>query len=116
MTHTTTVPITQLPDLIRSFLEAHAARDVDRALLAFAPTAEVMDEGRTFRGTDEVRSFLRTAGSQFTYTTQLLGAERLTVDVWVAHNRIEGDFPGGVADLAFRFELVDGLIARLTIG
>ena len=30
-------------------------------------------------------------------------------------NRIEGDFPGGVADLAYRFDVSSGLIDRLDI-
>jgi hypothetical protein len=58
---------------------------------------------------------LSTAGAQFAYTTTLLSAQQLDDAVWVAHHRIEGDFPGGVADLAFRFELSDALIARLHI-
>jgi hypothetical protein len=30
-------------------------------------------------------------------------------------NRLEGNFPGGVVDLVYRFALVDGLIADLAI-
>lgn len=29
--------------------------------------------------------------------------------------RLDGDFPGGVADLHYRFTLADGLISRLAI-
>lgn len=115
MTHSTTVPVAQLPDAIRSCLAAHAARDVDGALVAFSPCAEVVDQGRTFHGTAAVRTFLATAGAEFDCTTQLVGAERLDDAVWVAHNRIEGDFPGGVADLTYRFELSDDLVRRLEI-
>ena len=42
-------------------------------------------------------------------------AERVDGAAWVAHHRLEGDFPGGVAELAYRFELSDGLVARLHI-
>lgn len=115
MTHSTTVPVTQLPDVIRSYLAAHAARDVDGALAAFGPAAVVTDQGQTFQGTAAVRTFLGEAGAEFTYTTHLVGAERLDEAVWVAHTRIEGDFPGGVADLAYRFELSDDRISRLDI-
>lgn len=31
-------------------------------------------------------------------------------------NRIEGDFPGGVADLGYRFTLRDGRVSELPIG
>ena len=115
MTHPAPVPVTQLPDTIRAFLTAHAARDVDRALTAFSPTAEVVDQGHTSRGTAEIRTFLGTAGAEFDYTTTLLGAERVDDAVWVAHQRIQGDFPGGVADLAYRFEMSGGLVDRLEI-
>lgn len=42
-------------------------------------------------------------------------ARALADEVWIAHHRIEGNFPGGVADLAYRFEVSGGLIARLDI-
>ncbi len=115
MTNSTTIPVTQLPDTIRSYLAAHAARDVDGALAVFGRTAEVADQGRTFQGTAAIRTFLSTAGAEFDYTTQLVGAERIDDAVWVAHNRIEGDFPGGVADLTYRFELSSDLVLRLDI-
>ncbi|MGY1722162.1 nuclear transport factor 2 family protein [Blastococcus sp. SYSU DS0533] len=97
----------QLPAPIRGYLAAHAARDVDTALRAFAPTAVVVDEGQSYRGTDGIRRFLSEAGAQFSYTTTLVGAERTDDAHWVAVNHLEGDFPGGVADLRYRF-VVDG--------
>ena len=75
----------------------------------------VVDQGRTFRGTDEVLDFLRHAGAEFTYTTDLVGAERVDDEHWVAPNHLEGDFPGGVADLTYRFTMDDDRIAELTI-
>jgi hypothetical protein len=105
----------QLPAPIRGFLAAHTAHDVDAALPAFAPTAVVVDEGATYRGTDEIHRFLFEAGSQFTYTTTLVGAERTDDAHWVAINRLDGDFPGGVVDLCYRFAMDGDLIAELVI-
>ena len=34
---------------------------------------------------------------------------------WIATNRLEGDFPGGRADLSYRFALEADLIAELVI-
>jgi hypothetical protein len=87
-------------------------RTPDVALASFSPTAEVGDEGRAFRGPAEIRTFLRTAGTQFEYTTELLRAERADGATWVAHHRLEGDFPGGVAELAYRWSTTQDL-ARL---
>ena len=75
----------------------------------------VVDEGQTFRGTEEILGFLRNAGAEFTYTTELIGAQRIDDAHWVAINRLEGDFPGGVADLDYRFTMDGDLIAELVI-
>jgi hypothetical protein len=115
MTNRISVPLPGLPDPVRTYLTARASGDVDRALSVFSPAAEVADDGRTYQGTAAIRTFLTTAGAEFDYTTTFLSAEQLDDGVWVAHHRIEGDFPGGVALLAFRFELSNGLIARLHI-
>ena len=112
---TTHIPPTQLPATIRAFLAAHAAGEADAALATFSPTAVVVDQGRTFRGTQEVLEFLRHAGGEFTYTTELIGARRTDDARWVATNRLEGDFPGGVADLDYRFTLADDLVTELVI-
>ena len=112
---TTTIDPTQLPATIRAYLAAHDAREADAAARTFAPDAVVLDEGRTFRGTTQVMKFLHQAGSQYTYTTELVGAERVDDARWVAVNRLEGDFPGGVVELRYRFTLADDLITELVI-
>jgi ketosteroid isomerase-like protein len=110
-----TAPSTELPATIRGFLAAHDVRDADRALRAFRPDAVVVDEGRTYRGTDEVLGFLRDAGAEFTYTARVVGAERTDDAHWVVTRHLEGDFPGGAADLRFRFALDGDLITELVI-
>lgn len=105
----------QLPATVRGYLAAHEARDVDTALRAFSPTAVVVDEGTTYRGTDEVRRFLTEAGSEFTYTSTLVAAERTDDAHWVVTTHLEGDFPGGVVDLRYRFTMDGDAIAELVI-
>lgn len=115
MTTPTGLPGDQLPTTIRDFLAARVAGDPETALRAFTPTAVVVDDGSTYRGTAEIGRFLTKAGSQFTYTTTLVGAERVDDETWVAVNRLEGDFPGGVVDLRYRFTMAGDLVAGLTI-
>jgi hypothetical protein len=105
----------RLPATIRGFLAAHTARDTDTAVRAFSAAAVVVDQGQTFRGTDEVVGFLRNAGAEFTYTTELVGAQRLDEARYVATNRLEGDFPGSPADLDHRFAMDGDLITELVI-
>ena len=115
MTTPTSIPPAQLPVPILGYLAAHEARDAEAALPAFTPTAVVVDDGATYRGTDEIRGFLSKAGSQFTYTTTLVAAERTDKAHWVATNRLEGNFPGGVVDLRYRFTMEGDRIAELVI-
>lgn len=115
MTQPSTISPTDLPLAVREYLAAHLADDVETALGTFRPDAVVVDEGHTYRGTEEIRGFLRNAGSEFTYTTELTGAERIDDERWIAVNHLEGDFPGGVADLRYRFTTAGGLIAELVI-
>jgi hypothetical protein len=115
MTAPTSIQPDQLPAPIRGYLAAHVARDADSALRAFTPTAVVVDDGTTYRGADELRGFLSKAGAEFMYTATLVAAERTADAHWVVTNRLEGDFPGGVVDLRYRFAMDGGLIAELVI-
>jgi ketosteroid isomerase-like protein len=104
-----------LPDVIARYLDTHDRRDTDATLATFSPDATVVDEGRTYAGTDAIRRWLDTAGHEFTFTRTFIEATSTGDDTWVIRNRLTGDFPGGVADLDYRFVLADGLIAGLLI-
>ena len=105
----------QLPTAVSSYLAAHRTRDIDTAMMSYTADAVVSDDGRTYRGADEIRSWLGRSASEYTYTTELIGATKIDdvhYDV-VAH--LEGNFPGGVIDLHYRFTLRGASIARLII-
>ena len=89
--------------------------DVDAALATFTPTATVKDDGHEYHGPDEIRDWLAKASTQFTYTRTLTGADAIDADTWLVTNHLEGNFPGGVVDLRYRFVLADGLISELEI-
>ena len=108
-------PSVVLPSVITNYQDAHDRHDVATALLQFTPDAEVTDEGRTYRGAAGVETFLRTAAAEFTFTRTLVEATEAARDEWVVTNHLEGDFPGAVADLRYRFRLVGDLISRLEI-
>ncbi|WP_202461399.1 nuclear transport factor 2 family protein [Streptomyces sp. SID8374] len=106
-----------LPTTITRYLAAHTARDTTAALTSLAPDAAVTDEGKTHHGHAEIGRWLTGAASEYTYTTELLGAQRTDADHWTVTQRLEGDFPGGVVDLRFQFVLGSGhgLIQQLVI-
>ncbi|MFC9978351.1 nuclear transport factor 2 family protein [Gordonia sp. NPDC127522] len=105
-----------LPDTIRTFMTALDARDDDRALDLFTADAVVTDEGHDHAGRDGISAWLAASvsGSGYTYTSEFTGATATgdTVDVG---QHLQGDFPGGVADLHYRFVLDGALISRLVI-
>ncbi|MBY8875505.1 nuclear transport factor 2 family protein [Micromonospora sp. PLK6-60] len=104
-----------LPAVITGFLSAHQAREADAAVGAFAADAVVTDEGRSHRGTAEIRNWLVNGGSEYTYTTEFVDAHRVGAGRFDVAQHLEGDFPGGAADLRYRFVLAGNLITRLTI-
>ena len=114
-THSSNGP-EHLPETVRTYLAAHRDRDTATALRAFAPTAVVEDDGTTYRGTEEIRHFLTRAGAQFSFTSELVAAHRVDETHWVATHRLEGDFPGGVVDLDYRFTLAGDRLTHLVIG
>jgi len=104
-----------LPDVIQRYQDAHDRHDVDGALATFAATANVRDEGQQWVGTNEIRAWLMKTSSEYSFTRTLLGAETAADGSWDVRNRLEGNFPGNVVDLHYRFELVGEQILSLTI-
>ncbi|GAA1734052.1 nuclear transport factor 2 family protein [Aeromicrobium alkaliterrae] len=112
----TPVALDALPAAVRTFVTAHLAHDYDAEMASFAEDATVTDEGHTHTGLGEIRAMLTRAAGEYTYTTEVTGAYRLDdARVDVVHH-LEGDFPGGVVDLHYRFTVgAGGLIADLVI-
>ena len=104
-----------LPDTITKYLAAHTARDLDSAVQWYYDDAEVTDDGKTYRGRDEIRAWLGRAASEYTYTTELIGSRQVDDSTYVATHHLEGDFPGGTVDLDFTFTREDDMITRLVI-
>ena len=104
-----------VPAVIDRYLRAHDRRDTDAALSTFAANATVVDDGRRYAGPDQIRDWLANASTEFSYTRTLTGADAVDADTWLVTNRLEGDFPGGVVDLHYRFRLAGDAIAELLI-
>lgn len=105
-----------LPPVVTAFLEAHLdTAHRGAATAAFAPDARVVDDGREHVGTHEIRAWLEREASQFTYTTTFAGQRTEGPDRWTVLAHLEGDFPGGTADLHFRFRLSGELVTELVI-
>ena len=67
-------------------------------------------------GTDAIRQWIDTAASEYTYTTTETGyAVPHRLIMFRSSSALEGDFPGGFADVVYDFQLRDGKIASLVI-
>jgi ketosteroid isomerase-like protein len=115
MTQNTEIQSDSLPVTVRDFMAAHIVRDADTSASFLTEDVVLVDQGETVRGREEARAFLRDAGSEFEYTTEQIGARRVDDAHWVVTVRLEGTFPGGVAELDYRFALRDDLVAELVI-
>ena len=103
-----------LPKTVRTFMTALDAREVDQVLATLTTDAVVTDEGHDFEGHDEIGAWVAKAAAEYTYTTAFTGAITTEAGIDVGQH-LEGDFPGGVADLHYRFTLNDALISRVVI-
>jgi hypothetical protein len=73
-----------LPATIRGNRAAHVAGAASAAFRPFIPTAVIVDDGTTYRGTEEIRRFPFEARAEIGSTTQLVGAQRVGDAHWVA--------------------------------
>ena len=55
-----------LPEVVGRYQAAHDRHETAVALSAFAPDARVADDGREYRGIDEIRDWLDHTASEYT--------------------------------------------------
>src|SRR5438552_12380394 len=91
--------VSAVPNVIVRYLQVAAGGDVDDLLSCFTDDAEVVDEGQTFRGHDEIRRWRNSVTSRFTYTIEQLSFETAGTDQHNVTCRLEGNFPGSPVNL-----------------
>ena len=103
------------PDAVLRYLAAADAGDWPALADCFTDDGVVRDEGETHVGRAQIIAWREKVAAAFVWTTTLLGTEATGEDEFTVSMRIDGNFPGGTADLRQRFQLRDGLIAVLDI-
>jgi ketosteroid isomerase-like protein len=104
-----------LPAVLAEHLAAHGTRDAERELACYADDALVTDDGHTYRGRAQIRAWLGRAASEYAYSSKLTAVRQDDDTHWTAVHHLEGDFPGGVVDLRYRYTLAGDRITDLTI-
>lgn len=108
-----TLEYTELPAAVHGFVDGWQGKDADRVHALFAENAVASDEGRTYRGRDEIRGWIDSHIHLFDTTLTFLRAREVDGMVGASFT-LAGDFPGGVVDLEYQFRLdEDGEIATL---
>ena len=103
----------ELPAAVHGFVEGWQGRDAAKVEGLFAEDATVSDQGENSRGLREIRHWIDGSIDLFTTTLTFLGAREVDGMVGASY-RLEGDFPGGVAELEYQFRLDDeGRIVQL---
>jgi hypothetical protein len=103
----------QLPEPITAYFAADRL-DGDAVARCFTSGAVAKDEGRTYAGVAAIKQWRAETAAKYTYTCEPLSAEQKD-GTTVVTCHLEGDFPGGRADLRFFFRLERGKIANLEI-
>jgi uncharacterized protein (TIGR02246 family) len=106
---------TAVPDVITRYFEADARRDIDAIVALFTDDAVVVDEGETWRGIAEIRAWRLGPASRYQYTTHVSGTGRSGDDEYLVTGSLTGNFPGGTAELVWRFTVASDSIRRLQI-
>lgn len=103
------------PAAIVPFMDAAARRDYDALAACFTEDATVCDEGQTHSGRSEIRRWQEDTRAKWSYTVTIVGGQPGGENEYLVAVRLVGNFPGGRADLNYRFSMRDGLIGRLEV-
>jgi ketosteroid isomerase-like protein len=103
------------PDVITRYFGAAERGDVDQILACFTDDAWVIDEGIRHDGKNAIRTWRTTSSSAYTYTLEVRDTTARGDNKYAVDTHLEGNFPGGVADLQHVFTLRGDLIASLVI-
>ena len=108
---------TELPGNLVRYFEAQNRHDLDSMVAAFAPDAQVQDEGRDYSGLEAIRAWKADTSAKYAIEVTPLRSTKQPDGALAVTARVSGNFPGSPADLTYRFALgPSGEIRRLEIG
>jgi hypothetical protein len=103
------------PVVIQRYFTAQMTRHWATMVELFAQNAVVIDEGQTRRGSSEIRAWRENISYAYEYTTEVRNIDAVGEGQYIARVHLEGNFPGGQADLQYQFDIENDLIQRLEI-
>lgn len=103
------------PAPVRRYLAADARHDGSALAVVFAPAATLIDDGHAYFGRDAIKDWRDGPAMEWTYTQKITDARPTGPNSYLLIMHLEGNFPGGAADLHYRFAVLDDQIVHLTI-
>lgn len=103
----------KLPEPVAAYFAADRL-DGEAVARCFTRDAFVKDEGHTYNGRDAIKVWKTETSRKYTYTCEPIHMEQKH-DTTIVTCHLEGNFPGGKADLRFLFRMERGKIASLEV-
>ena len=103
-----------LPAALRAYLNSEATRDTELLTQCFATDAEVVDEGRVYRGIAAIHEWKQASHGRYQYTVTPLGLARHEAEFRMLAN-VAGTFAGSPVQLVYVARIAGEKIASLTI-
>jgi len=107
----TTLP---LPSPIAAYIQAANRLDTAALLALFTENAVVEDEGKIYRGGQEISQWSKKSQSEYQFTLEAIDMTQADAKT-VVTNRVSGTFPGSPVTLRFHFTIEGDRIASLRI-
>ena len=104
-----------VPAVVDRYLQAAAVDDIDALAACFAEDAVVVDDGRTYHGRAEIRTWREDLSGSFEYTVEVLRAENGGDGRYLVVSKVEGNFPGSPVELTYAFTVHNDLVSELVI-
>ncbi len=103
------------PAVVERFINSADNRDFDAIATCFTEDGTVEDEDRTHRGRRQIRAWQQESRSKWDYTVTVVSGEPAGESDYRVTAHLTGNFPGGEADVEYRFSVRAGLISHLRI-
>src|SRR5690348_4772384 len=93
------------PEIVTRFMKAAAERDYEAVAACFTQDAVVEDESRLHIGREAIRRWQEVTRARWEYTVIATGGRPDADGEYVVLAHLRGNFPGGEADVEYRFAL-----------
>ncbi|MEZ7496607.1 nuclear transport factor 2 family protein [Leeuwenhoekiella aequorea] len=102
----------KLPQTIEDLIDAQNRSDNTAYMACFSEDATVKDEGKTYRGKEEIRNWISKANESFMITMKPL---QYNVDQAFLKAEISGNFSGSPLVLSYHFKFINDKVNSLII-